>query len=466
VARSLLILVLLILSLLEGIAAAKTQPAVLAGNCEYPHPNGLEAPKLIWGTVKTEGGLDKDVVRRYLRQRTAQLVYCYEKRLQVDPDARGTTVMTIVIDASGVVKSAKATGMTEDMTSCFEQAAATITFPKPTDGGVVKASVPISFRAGDPKPTKAQLAWVAALPAALERQSKSLLACYAKQLAVDPAAATVLPLEVYDPTDKTERYASETGADADSRDVLEACVDETIPKLALGAVPKGGVPMAICPVAFLPAGGDWSIDALVAEKTSVIAVDAGGAVTVDGKSLAPKEKGTVADALADAQIARAIVEIDPAALGSVWKPIVANASVLGDVRFARPGKKAGTWVAVPGVMGEAAQPDDPTAATVNVGGAAIMITMVTDPSTAITIAMKQGTIDRSVRSALARELAKLRKRGARGSIDVAVADDATYGALIDTLDVVHAAGFALFGYPGFDGMALNATGYGRAMGGR
>jgi hypothetical protein len=41
------------------------------------------------GAATVTGDLNKDVIRRYVRQKVRQIEYCYQKRLLVKPDLSG-----------------------------------------------------------------------------------------------------------------------------------------------------------------------------------------------------------------------------------------------------------------------------------------------------------------------------------------------------------------------------------------
>jgi tRNA A-37 threonylcarbamoyl transferase component Bud32 len=108
---------------------------------------GSAPPAVNLGSANASGDLDKTTIRRYIRQRLAQIQYCYEKELLANPDLAGTVATRFTITAEGKVTSVSATGM--DGTSvpdCVAGVVASITFPKPAGGGVVQVAYPFSFR--------------------------------------------------------------------------------------------------------------------------------------------------------------------------------------------------------------------------------------------------------------------------------------------------------------------------------
>ncbi len=102
-------------------------------------------PQVKLGNITATGDLDKAIIRRYVRQRMAQLEYCYEKQLLAKPELAGTITAVFEIDANGAVASSAASGMGDtDVETCVASVVKIISFPKPKSGSV-KVSYPISF---------------------------------------------------------------------------------------------------------------------------------------------------------------------------------------------------------------------------------------------------------------------------------------------------------------------------------
>src|SRR5207249_1336071 len=86
------------------------------------------------------------------------------------------------------------TGVDNDVDTCVAQVAKLNEFPKPAGEAAVQVTVTLAYHSGivdESAPSKAQVAWIASLPAKLEA-AKALRACYAKALAADAGAAGAL----------------------------------------------------------------------------------------------------------------------------------------------------------------------------------------------------------------------------------------------------------------------------------
>ena len=96
------------------------------------------------GAPKVIGGLDKSIVRRYVRRKLARIGHCYDRALLSNPSLRGTVAVTFVISSTGAVLSSAGTGMNSAMNSCVAQVVKGISFPR-TDGGIVTVAYPFNF---------------------------------------------------------------------------------------------------------------------------------------------------------------------------------------------------------------------------------------------------------------------------------------------------------------------------------
>jgi hypothetical protein len=81
------------------------------------------------GTPAITGPLDPLVVRRELARHYHDIVYCYSKRVEVDPVAAGRLVARIVISPDGTVKTATATGVHPDIETCVVERMKRWSFP-------------------------------------------------------------------------------------------------------------------------------------------------------------------------------------------------------------------------------------------------------------------------------------------------------------------------------------------------
>ena len=103
-----------------------------------PTPGFTELP------VVVEGPLDKDIVRRIVRQARNQLRYCYERSLQKNPNLAGKVTLEFIISPAGAVAASKIGASTlgdAETEACIAGRAKTWTFPK-AEGGVTKVIYP------------------------------------------------------------------------------------------------------------------------------------------------------------------------------------------------------------------------------------------------------------------------------------------------------------------------------------
>lgn len=98
-------------------------------------------PTVAIGNATAVGGLDKNTIRRYVRQKQNQIEYCYTKQLVVKPTLSGTVNTQFTIDGNGRVITAKAGGLGDgDVERCVEDILKNIQFPKPQGGGIVNVT--------------------------------------------------------------------------------------------------------------------------------------------------------------------------------------------------------------------------------------------------------------------------------------------------------------------------------------
>jgi hypothetical protein len=102
-------------------------------------------PTVRIGQPHAEGDLDKAIIRRYIKRNIQKIQYCYEKKLLTTPALRGTMTVQFVIDKTGNVVTASASGLHAEVDSCVAAVVKTIQFPKPRDNGIVRVSYPFTF---------------------------------------------------------------------------------------------------------------------------------------------------------------------------------------------------------------------------------------------------------------------------------------------------------------------------------
>lgn len=105
-------------------------------------------PRVNIGNATATGDLDKNIIRRYIRQKLPVIQHCYEKQLVVKPSLAGTVTTQFTINGNGTVISVRASGMGDSaVENCVADAIRSIQFPKPTGGGIVNVTYPFTFRA-------------------------------------------------------------------------------------------------------------------------------------------------------------------------------------------------------------------------------------------------------------------------------------------------------------------------------
>lgn len=98
------------------------------------------------------GSLDKEIIRRVVREHMAQIRYCYERELTKNPGIYGKIVMKWIINGQGKVTQAMVaeTQMKNaNVESCMAQKIRTWRFPKPKGGGIVIVNYPFVFKQGN-----------------------------------------------------------------------------------------------------------------------------------------------------------------------------------------------------------------------------------------------------------------------------------------------------------------------------
>lgn len=104
------------------------------------------APQVRIGNATATGDLDKNIIRRYIRQKLPRIKYCYEKELLVKPGLAGTVSSQFQISPQGSVLNSSASGVSDEVSSCVAEVIKTIQFPKPKGGGLVQVRYPFTFR--------------------------------------------------------------------------------------------------------------------------------------------------------------------------------------------------------------------------------------------------------------------------------------------------------------------------------
>lgn len=98
---------------------------------------------------EVDGGLDKDVIARYIKTQLGQIRYCYERQLSANPDLYGKVMVKFTIGPTGAVvtQNIGTTSMANAMVEgCILRRVAGWTFPTPKGGTQVLVSYPFLFK--------------------------------------------------------------------------------------------------------------------------------------------------------------------------------------------------------------------------------------------------------------------------------------------------------------------------------
>ena len=94
--------------------------------------------------------LDKEIVRRVVRQHRNEVRHCYEVGLIAKPALEGRVVTQFTIATTGRVLGSAVTESSvrdRDVEQCIAQAVRRWEFPKPQGGGIVIVSYPFVLKA-------------------------------------------------------------------------------------------------------------------------------------------------------------------------------------------------------------------------------------------------------------------------------------------------------------------------------
>ncbi len=151
------------------------------------------APRVVFGKATIRGGLDLNIVRRYVRRKLARIRHCYEKELLVAPTLAGTVVVQFQISPQGSVQGTKASGMgNRKVEACVTAAIASIQFPKPKSAGFVIVRYPFTFSAENTAPLEVTEPLALALAAYKTLGKQTPAQEVSKQLGVDFSSEAML----------------------------------------------------------------------------------------------------------------------------------------------------------------------------------------------------------------------------------------------------------------------------------
>lgn len=96
-----------------------------------------------------EGGLDKDQIAAVINRHIGEVIYCYEKGLQVQPGLSGRVGMNFTINGGGIVSAASigsSSIKSAQVEGCIANRLRTWKFPKPIGGVNVKVQYPFVLK--------------------------------------------------------------------------------------------------------------------------------------------------------------------------------------------------------------------------------------------------------------------------------------------------------------------------------
>jgi len=120
----------------------------------YGHGVGVLAsrkpkvPEILPGMVTSNGGLDKEIIRRIVRRHLNQVKYCYEQGLARQPKLDGRVVVKFTIAGTGQVLASFIQSSTLNAPAvemCVANAVKRWEFPAPEKGGIAFVSYPFQF---------------------------------------------------------------------------------------------------------------------------------------------------------------------------------------------------------------------------------------------------------------------------------------------------------------------------------
>jgi TonB family protein len=112
---------------------------------------GKAQPQVVPQRPDVTGSLDKEIIRRVVRQHRREIKFCYEQELQRNPELSGQVKVKFTISPSGDVVSAIVTESTlanRKVEQCMQGKIRRWNFPAPKGGGIVEVNYPFNFSPG------------------------------------------------------------------------------------------------------------------------------------------------------------------------------------------------------------------------------------------------------------------------------------------------------------------------------
>ena len=108
-------------------------------------------PRVRGAKIKKISGMDKDIIRRIVRNHFREVTHCYNQGLVRDPNLEGRVAIQFSIGPTGKVMLAAVTNNTTGDTNvgnCIAKAVKRWKFPKPSTGGTAMVNYPFVLRHG------------------------------------------------------------------------------------------------------------------------------------------------------------------------------------------------------------------------------------------------------------------------------------------------------------------------------
>lgn len=105
-------------------------------------------PKIVPGEPQVQGSLDREIIRRVVRQHRGEIKFCYESELQKNKGLGGRVLVRFTISATGSVVSAvvKETSLNNaTVERCITDKIRRWVFPEPKGGGIVMVNYPFNL---------------------------------------------------------------------------------------------------------------------------------------------------------------------------------------------------------------------------------------------------------------------------------------------------------------------------------
>ena len=214
----------------DGSAAAVAYPFMLhaADNTNAPPKVAVDET----GELKSNGDLDKEIIRRYIKRDLQKIQYCYEKELLVKPGLAGTLVVQFFIAPDGKVNAATGAGVNANVADCVAGVIKSIEFPKPKGGGGVQVNYPFTFKTTDGTPSVVPSVEEsgaskstgdldkAIIRRYIKRNVQKIQYCYEKYLLAKPNIEGTITAEFFITSKGTVDRSTATGFDKDVADCV------------------------------------------------------------------------------------------------------------------------------------------------------------------------------------------------------------------------------------------------------